>query len=371
MSFPAMEAEAVVTDLAERVRAAAAAGEPLRIRGGDTKDFYGNASAGALLCTRGLCGVVAYEPSELVITALAGTPLAAVETLLAAQGQMLAFEPPHFGSAATIGGCVAAGLSGPRRASAGPAYGGVRDFVLGATLLDGRGQLLRFGGTVMKNVAGYDVARALAGSLGVLGVITAVSLKVLPRPTAEISLRFAAAEPGALAKLNAWAAQPLPVSASAWHDGVLHVRLSGARAAVDAAARVLGGERFDGATYWADVREQRVWRGADASDDGTAVPGAALWRIAVPPTAEPLQLGAATLIEWGGALRWLRSSSPATAIRARAQALRGHATLFRGGDRSAGAFTPLAPAVAAIHRRLKAEFDPAGIFNRGRLYPES
>ena len=353
--------DSALASLVETVRAAAEERSPLCIRGGGTKDFYGNAPRGERLDTRGLYGVVAYEPSELYVTARAGTRLAEVEAALAAQGQMLPFEPPHFGRDATVGGCVAAGLAGPRRASSGTSFGGVRDFVLGAGLLDGRGQLLAFGGTVMKNVAGYDVARSLAGSLGILGVIVEVTLKVLPRPRQETTLRFAMDEAGALDRLNLWGGRPLPVSASAWHDGILHLRLSGAPAALRAAKDELGGEEIDGGAFWDDLREQRhPFFGA----------GAALWRLSLPQAAAPVGLGEPQLVEWGGALRWLRSSRPAGEVRARAAELGGHATLFRGGDRSRGVFTPLPPALAAIHRRLKDEFDPAGIFNPGRMYPE-
>ncbi|MFO1427458.1 MAG: glycolate oxidase subunit GlcE [Steroidobacteraceae bacterium] len=356
--------DAALANLVEQVRVAAAARQALRIRGGGSKDFYGNPCAGEPLDTRALRGIVAYEPSELVVTARAGTPLAELESTLAAAGPMLAFEPPHFGAAATVGGCVAAGLAGPRRASAGTSWGALRDFVLGTRLLDGRAQLLAFGGTVMKNVAGYDLSRVLAGSLGILGVIVEVSLKVLPRPAAEATLRFAMDERQALRELNAWGGRPLPLSASAWHDGTLQLRLSGARAAVDAAHLQLGGELAAtdvAAAFWTDVREQRLSFFAGA---------APLWRLSLPSVAPPLELEGPQLIEWGGALRWLRTQLPAAAVRARAAELGGHATLFRGADRTAATFTPLAPPLAAIHQRLKAEFDPAGIFNRGRMYAE-
>ena len=347
--------------LVERVRTAAADRTPLCIRGGGTKDFYGNAPRGELLDTRGLRGVVAHEPSELVVTVRAGTPLAELEALLAAGDQMLAFEPPHFGDAATVGGCVAAGLSGPRRASSGTTCGGLRDFLLGARLVDGRGQLLSFGGTVMKNVAGYDVTRVLAGSLGILGVIVEVSLKVLPRPVAETTLRFELDEANALAKLNEWGGQPLPISASAWSAGQLFLRLSGAAAALRAARESLGGEEVGGTAFWQEIREQRHdFFGGDAP----------LWRVSVPSIAAPLGFGEPEMIEWGGALRWLRSGQPPAEVRSRAVELGGHATLFRGGDRSQEVFTPLPPGLAAIHRRLKSEFDPAGIFNPGRMYAE-
>lgn len=346
----------------QQVRAAAASGQALCIRGGGSKDWYGGTLAGAVLDTRAHAGIVDYEPTELVITARCGTPLAEIEAALAERNQMLAFEPPHFGAHATLGGVIASGLCGPRRATSGAA----RDFVLGATLLDGRGDVLAFGGRVMKNVAGYDVSRMLAGSLGTLGVLLEVSVKVLPRPFAETTLRFALDEIDALRSLNAWGGKPLPISASAWVDGELALRLSGAEAAVDAAVRSLGGEVMsEPDAFWRAVREQRT-----AFFDGDG----ALWRLSVPSTTGALVLGGAQMIEWGGAQRWLRAdgdAGTAQAIRRTAQACGGHATLFRGGDKSAGVFQPLAPALARIHARMKDAFDPAHIFNPGRMYQES
>lgn len=359
--------EASIQDLAERVRAARASRTRLRIRAGGTKDFYGGPLQGELLDPRGHEGIVDYEPSELVVTARCGTRLAALETELAARGQMLAFEPPHFGDGATIGGCVAAGLAGPRRATAG----GLRDFVLGAHLLDGRGELLRFGGTVMKNVAGYDVARLLAGSMGTLGVILQVSLKVLPRPPVEATLQLEAREADALDRMNAWGGQPLAISATCWSEGRLLVRLSGAQASIDAACRHIGGARIEqtvAGALWDDLREQRL----AFFDAASPLP---LWRLGLPSTAAPVALAGAQLIEWGGALRWLRTEETATAVRARAQALGGHATLFRGAAGGAShrsnAFTPLPAPLAAIHRRLKLQFDPDRLFNRSRLFAET
>jgi glycolate oxidase FAD binding subunit len=353
-----------LNQLCETVRAASAARTPLRIRAGGTKDFYGNPTQGELLDPRSVAGIVDYEPTELVITARAGTPLAELEQLLADNGQLLAFEPPHFGSTATVGGCVATGLSGPRRVSFGPTYGGVRDFILGARLIDGRGELLSFGGTVMKNVAGYDVSRLLAGSMGILGVIVDVSLKVLPRPITHHTLTFEISADVAVDKLNEWAGQPLPLSASTWHEGVLYLRVAGAVAAVSAAKRQLGGNDFENSradAFWRDIREQtHPFFAGDLP----------LWRVAVPSTAAALPVRCAQLIEWSGALRWLRTDQPAEQVREIATKAGGHATLFRGGDRSSGVFTPLAPTLATIHRRLKAQFDPAGIFNPGRLYPD-
>ena len=343
-----------------RERIAHAGKAPLRIRGGGSKDWYGQHPQGEALDTREYAGIVGYDPTELVITARCGTPLAAVERALAEQNQMLAFEPPHFGPGATVGGMVASGLSGPRR----QAVGAVRDFVLGAVLMDGKGEVLHFGGQVMKNVAGYDVSRLLAGSLGTLGLILEVSLKVLPRPFAETALRFEAGQAEAIRMLNEWGGQPLPVSASAWHDGMLLVRLSGASAALDAARRKLGGEEVRAEAVWADLREQRHAYFAQSE------PAAGLWRLSLPSWTPPLDLPGEQLIEWGGAQRWLKTDADAAAIRAAAQQAGGHATLFRGGDKRIGVFHPLAPAVARIHRNLKTAFDPAGIFNPGRMYAE-
>jgi glycolate oxidase FAD binding subunit len=350
-----------MTDLTEqfreRVLAAAADKAPLRIRGGGTKDFYGNALAGDLLDTASHAGIVAYEPTELVVTARGGTRLAELEAVLGEKGQLLAFEPPHFGEA-TIGGCVAAGLSGPRRASAGA----VRDYVLGVKLLDGKGEVLNFGGQVMKNVAGYDVSRLMAGALGTLGLMLEVSLKVLPKPHAEATLRLALPQDKAIEAMNRWGGQPLPVSATCWSGGLLTVRLSGARAAVAAARERIGGEPIaDAEGFWRGVREQQ----ADffAGD-------AALWRLSVPASTPPLDLPGAQLIEWGGALRWLAFDAPAALVREAAARAGGHATLFRGGDKSVGAFQPLPAPLMQIHQNLKRNFDPQGLFNPGRLYPE-
>jgi glycolate oxidase FAD binding subunit len=350
----------LTASIAERVRAIAAGGRSLRLRGGGTKDFYAQSLEGEVLDLRGHAGIVAYDPTELVITARGGTPLAEIEAALAAERQMLAFEPPRFGDGATLGGVVAAGLSGPRRAAAGP----LRDFVLGVRIMDGRGDELEFGGRVMKNVAGYDVSRLMAGAMGTLGILLEVSLKVLPVPVEEATLRRELPEGRAIETMNAWAAQPLPISATAYADGDLAVRLSGATAAVRAAREKLGGDPVapdEAARFWAGVREQTdpFFRGDEP-----------LWRLAVPSATPPLALSGRQLVEWGGGLRWLKTGADARTVRERATRAGGHATLFRGGDKAAGVFQPLAPALAAIHRRLKQEFDPRGVFNRGRMYAD-
>ena len=354
--------DAPLQTLIAKIHQAVARGRPLRIRGGGSKDFYGQDLHGELLDVRPLGGVVAYEPSELVVTVRAGTRLRDLEAVLAEAGQCLPFEPPRFGTGGTVGGMVAAGLSGPARASAGA----VRDYVLGAQVLNGRGQLLTFGGQVMKNVAGYDVSRLLAGSLGTLGVITEVSLKVLPVPPAERTLLFELSETSARQQLNRWGGQPLPLNASCWADGQLAVRLRGAHAAIASAVQQMGGHVLD------DERAQRQWTALrdQALPFFRLAPGEALWRASVPDTATPLNLGP-TLVEWHGAQRWIKAT-PQDAPRVREAAARagGHATLFRGGDGVTPVFTPLAAPLARIHAQLKREFDPAGIFCPGRLYPD-
>lgn len=349
----------IIEQWRDTVRAAATDGRALRLVGGGTKDFYGRQPVGEVLDTRAHRGIVSYEPTELVVTVRAGTPLSELETALAEKNQWLAFEPPRFGEASTVGGMVAAGLSGPRRMAAGA----LRDFVLGAKILDGRGDVLGFGGQVMKNVAGYDISRLLAGSLGTLGLILEVSLKVLSRPVVEASLRMECDQAAALARMNEWGAEPLPVSATAWADGVLSVRLSGASAAVDAAVARMGGERVaedEAAAFWTSLRDQTH---AFFAQDGLP-----LWRFSLPTVTPPLSLSGETLVEWGGGQRWLRSEAAPAELRAVASALGGHATLFRGGDRGSEVFQlPSAP-LMDIHRRLKAGFDPAGIFNPGRFY---
>jgi glycolate oxidase FAD binding subunit len=351
--------EQVLAGFRDRIVAASNSGSPLRLRGNGTKDWYGQQLQGEVLDTTAYTGIVDYDPTELVITARCGTNLREIGKALSAHNQMLAFEPMRFDGMSTIGGIVAAGLSGPRRM----AVGAVRDFVLGAVMMDGRGEVLHFGGQVMKNVAGYDVSRLLTGSLGTLGLILEVSVKVLPKPVAQQSLQFSMTETEALHQINVWGGQPLPISASCWYQGRLTVRLSGARAAVDAAILKMGGEVLvDADTFWDQLREHQMAFFADSTEG--------LWRLSVPSTTPVLQLPGETLTEWGGAQRWLKTTVDAKTIRAAAEAAGGHAILFRGGDKSVGVFHPLKAPVADIHRRLKASFDPAGVFNPHRMYPD-
>src|SRR5882724_10498952 len=352
--------DSALEKLSEAVREAGRSKRALRLRGGGTKDFYGQALEGEVHDTRGYNGIVAYEPSELVITARCGTTLADIETAMSGHGQLLAFEPPHFGDGATLGGTVAAGLSGPRRQAAGA----LRDFVLGVKVMDGRGEVLAFGGQVMKNVAGYDVSRLMAGSLGTLGIILEVSLKALPVPIAEATLKLELPEDRAIEQINRWGGKPLPISASAWTGDDLAIRLSGAAAAVEEACRKIGGERVE------DGQARRFWNGLREQTDPFFRNDAPLWRLSVPSTTPPLKLQGEEMIEWGGALRWLHSHADARTMREAARRAVGHATLFRGGDKAVGVFQPLAPALMRIHRKLKHEFDPHGIFNRGRMYAD-
>ena len=339
--------------LAERIREASARREPLSIVGGGTKAFYGRHVAGALFPISGHTGIIDYEPSELVITARAGTPVVEIEALLAQRNQMLAFEPPIFGAVSTIGGVVASGLSGPRR----PFAGAVRDFVLGVTVLDGRGQRLRLGGTVFKNVAGFDGFRLMAGALGCLGVLLDVSLRVAPRPKAELAVSLEGDWPTARDRITQLMRRPLPLS-GAFHDGTrLYLRLSGPETAVAQAVQEIGGEPA-GLVQFDALHHMR----------SGILTAAKLWRLSLPRSAQVEDISGDWLIDWAGGQRWLVSQDANDRIRASAVAAGGHATLFRGADPADAVFTPLPASLFKIHQRLKGAFDPAGVFNPGRMY---
>lgn len=340
-------------DLLEQVNQALNLNTPLRIQGSNSKAMLGRPVVGELVDTRGHRGIVSYDPTELVLTARAGTPLQEIEAALFEAGQMLPCEPPHLGAGATLGGMVATGLSGPRR----PWAGSVRDYVLGTRVITGHGKLLRFGGEVMKNVAGYDVSRLMAGSFGCLGLLTEVSLKVLPRPRQCLSLRLPMDRHQALAELAEWGQQPLPISA-ACHDGeALYLRLEGGEGSVQSARQRLGGDVLD-SPFWSDLREQRL-----AFFDG-AEP---LWRLSLPIATAELDLPGRQLIDWGGAQRWLKSGAPAAAIREQVAKAGGHAIGYAPGEHSSA---PLPAALMRYHHALKRQLDPQGLFNPGRLYPD-
>jgi glycolate oxidase FAD binding subunit len=351
--------------LRERVLVARNERTPLRLHGSGTKDFYGESPdqlprfTGEPLDLSVYHGIIDYEPSELVITARCGTPLSYIDATLAENDQFLGFEPPAPGGGdPTIGGIIATGLSGPRRIQAGAA----RDFVLGATLMTADGELLRFGGQVMKNVAGFDVSRLLCGSLGIFGIITELSLKVLPKPRAEETMRIEMSSGDAISALNRWGGQPLPISAAAWHEGAAWIRLSGAGSAVQAARKVIGGDRVFAVLakkWWDALRHYTHPLYMDP----------VVWRLSVPSSAPPFDLPGEPLIDWGGALRWYSGDLQAADVRRVAESAGGTAMRWRGPG-SESRFHPLPRAVAEVHKRLKNSFDPQGIFNPGRLVAE-
>lgn len=330
----------------------------LNIIGNGTKSFYGYPSQGQPLEMAKHCGIIDYEPSELVLTARAGTELVAIEAVLEQGGQMLAFEPPHYGKGATLGGTIACGFAGPRR----PYTGAARDFVLGIQCINGKGDKLKFGGQVMKNVAGYDISRLMVGALGTLGVLLEVSLKVLPKPVQEVTLVLEKTPNEALEVMNTWAAQPLPLSAASYVDGKVYVRLSGTEGGVKVAMQQVGGEIYQqGRLFWQDLREHHHPFFQKETP---------LWRLSLAPGTPTLNLPGQWLLDWGGAQRWLTSDAPANEIRAAVTTVGGHATLFRNHQNIKPIFHPLSPALAALHERVKKAFDPQQIFNRNRLYQE-
>jgi len=337
--------------LQDEVRAAAASHTALAIAGGGTKTFYTGTRQGKPFAVTGHRGIVSYEPTELVVTARAGTPLAEIEAALSEKGQMLGFEPPHFGQAATLGGTIACGFSGPRR----PYAGSARDFVLGTKIINGKGEILKFGGEVMKNVAGYDVSRLMVGALGTLGVLLEVSLKVLPKPAKEVTLSFEMPADKAIATMNAWAGQPLPLSAACHTGDTLYVRLSGTEPGVRAAHAKLGGNVLkQGDEFWRELREHQRGFFQDA---------APLWRLSVPPATPPINLPGQWIIDWGGAQRWLISDASANATRQHAENVGGYATLFRHEKMNGTTSRPLPAVLATLHQNLKRAFDPHAVLN--------
>lgn len=334
---------------------------PVNISGGDSKTFLGNASPGQAIDISNHRGIVEYDPRELVLTARSGTPLQEIETALAAANQMLAFEPPHFGDSATLGGTIACGLSGPRR----PYSGSARDFVLGCQMLNGRGEILRFGGKVMKNVAGYDVSRLMTGAHGTLGILLEISLKVLPRPAASITVARVCSAAEAITSMSGYLGKPYPVDGACYHGDQCYVRISGSAQAVkEARARIPGDVVSDAETFWRALREHELPFFQRTHLSGKAT----LYRVVVKPATPPLPIEGSWLLDWGGAQRWLYSDEDVASIRRRVEEAGGHVTVFRGGTQADEIFQPLPASLLVIHQRLKASFDPKNIFNRGRLY---
>jgi len=348
------------------IRTAAKYKTPLLIRGGGSKDFYGNSinrDSHDILSAAAYTGIIDYDPTELVVTARAGTSLADLEAELQKQNQMLGFEPPHFGPEATFGGCVSSGLSGPRRAS----VGATRDFVLGVRILDGKGNDLHFGGRVIKNVAGYDISRLMTGSMGTLGLLLEISIKVLPIPPIELTLRMQMNEARAIERMNQWAGKPLPISATCFYENNLTLRLSGAESAVHAAHTKLGGELIsDGSVFWDSIREQTHTFFKSTNS---------LWRLSLKSNTPPLKLPGQQLIEWGGALRWLACNgkdinTEENIVRSEPNLMDGNATLFRSNRKCDSVFHPPGAQMIKIYQRIKEKFDPSSVFNPGRMFRE-
>lgn len=349
----------IAAALCDQVRQANGSKRPLRIAGGGTKAFYGRQQVAPDSETLSLtehCGITHYDPVELVVSVRTGTRLRDLEAALDAEGQYLSCEPPHFGPDATVGGMVATGLSGPRR----PWAGSVRDCILGTRVISADGKQQRFGGEVMKNVAGYDLSRLMAGAQGTLGVLTEVSFKVLPKPSASASLRLEMSLEEALQRLPQWGRTPMPISAAAYHDGALHLRLEGGKSSVPTTVSSLGGDSLN-PEFWDDLREQRL----GFFDPADPRP---LWRISLPNNCAPLVVEGDTLYDWGGAQRWLRTAVDGPTLRELSGRLGGHATCYTPG--TCEPFTPLSTPLARYHRQLKEKLDPNGIFNPGRIYPE-
>ncbi|MDH5395266.1 MAG: glycolate oxidase subunit GlcE [Gammaproteobacteria bacterium] len=355
-------------ELQDRVREAISNKRMLKIVGGNSKHFYGNPDTAAhktdLLETRIHQGIVSYEPSELVITARAGTPLKEIQQLLAENNQMLPFDPPHFSEHATLGGAIATGLSGSRR----PFTGSARDFVLGVKIITGKGEVMSFGGQVMKNVAGYDVSRLMVGALGTLGLLLEISIKVLPLPIKEITQCIAMSQQDALSMMHKLNQTSLPLSALAYENDKLYIRLSGAETAVNSSHKKVGGETL--------VHDEKFWQQVNEQSHSFFNNEKPLWRLSVPYIAD-IKLDEEKFIDWAGALYWIHSDKPAGEIQKIAKEQGGSASLFKvsanqsnessiPGDR----FMPLATKIKQLHVNLKTRFDPYGIFNFGRLYSD-
>ncbi len=335
--------------------------EPISIQGGASKIFYGREITGKPLLTTKHRGIINYEPKELVVTARCGTSMQELESELSSQGQMLAFEPPHFAKSATLGGTIACGLSGPRR----PYSGSARDFVLGTRIINGQGDVLQFGGEVMKNVAGYDVSRLMVGALGTLGLLLDISLKVMPLPEYETTLIIECKVEEATQLMNKWTGSSMPVSAACYDGEKLYLRLSGTHAAVISASNQMGGEVLQNeAGFWNNITELKHVFFSAASSEKNKI----LWRLSLPVDAPSITLPGKQLIDWGGAQRWFISDIDPVDVRQAIESLGGHATIFRNGDRQSDIFHPLADSLAVLHRQLKLSFDPKRIFNPGRLY---
>ncbi|MDX2418518.1 MAG: glycolate oxidase subunit GlcE [Xanthomonadales bacterium] len=331
---------------------------PLNITGAGTKSFLGQqATNNRSLDVTEHTGIIEYDPAELVMVARAGTPLGEIERVLNENGQMLGFEPPFVDAGATLGGAVAAGLAGPRRAYAGA----VRDFILGCNFINGKGESVTAGGKVMKNVAGFDLFRPMARSMGTLGVMLKIALRLLPLPEVEKTLLHEETdELAALRKMNHWPVETQAISAASWDGTHIRIRLSGSASGIEHARSLIGGDYITATGYWQDLNNFRLDFFQQAGR---------LWRISLAPMSESFDPESRQLLDWGGAQRWLKSDKAAASIRARAIQLGGHADCFKQ-DPGVATFHPLEGNVLAVNQRLKTALDPAGILNPGRLHSE-
>ncbi|QMU60699.1 MAG: glycolate oxidase subunit GlcE [Gammaproteobacteria bacterium] len=345
------------TEITSKLQDAFQQKQALQIKAGNTKPFYGRKINAEPLSLARHTGIIEYEPSELYLTARSGTSLLEIEQAVADQNQILPCEPPHFGAAATLGGMIACGLAGPRRVIAG----NVRDCVLGTEILNGKGEVLRFGGKVMKNVAGYDVSRLMCGALGTLGVLMSVSLRLLPKPSCEQTIALTVDGATAIIKMNQWANTPMPISATYYDGSELYVRLSSSASAVEACKNEIGGHQTEEhEMFWTSIKEQTH---AFFSSD---MP---LWRISIPPNTPTLNLPGASVMEWNGALRWYKSDAEENIIRSEAKRVGGHANLFKGNITDQ-VFHPIPSPSMKLHKKLKQALDPAGILNPGKMFAE-
>lgn len=342
--------------LSASIQQASTSQQALSIQGGGSKSFYGNDISAQALDVSSNIGIVDYEPSELFITANNGTLLSDIETLLNTNNQQLSFEPPQFGDHATLGGTVACGLSGPRR----PYAGSLRDCILGAHIVNGKGEHLEFGGQVMKNVAGYDASRLMCGALGTLGVITQISLRVAPKPQTELTLALDTNQAHALEIMNGWTQTQLPVSATYYYNDTLYVRIEGLETTIKKAHKEIGGEALsDSHLFWSELKNHQ------ADFFQTDLP---LWRIIVPNNTPPLSINNESCMEWNGGLRWIKSDDNPQHIIKQCQAVNGHTTLFKAKSKPDDCIANIHPNLKKLHMNLKSAFDPQRILNPGRMY---
>lgn len=335
---------------------------PLFIHGGNSKLFYGNSVDAAPLDVSQHTGIISYDPTELCITVRAGTLLSDIEKILQAENQILPFEPPQYTANTTIGGALAAGISGPRRAYSGS----VRDAILGVKIINGEGEIVNFGGQVMKNVAGYDLSRMMVRSQGTLGVILEASIRLLPKSKHEVTLSFNGDQAFALDYFESSRIQQLPITASAWFNEEAYLRLSGSEKSLENTSKdlhhSLDAKPIDNTKeFWADIRDHK-----HHFFGRTDKP---LWRLSLPPASDVIkQMNDNQFIEWGGAQRWVNTNTPANIIQSSANNRNGYATLFQGDIPETPCFPILDKTLMKFHKQLKDNMDPHGIFNPGRMY---